>query len=104
MQTEDSAGPANFYRHLGIGGKEIPDPDWETVKHHLLNLDPAGENELSLHSGDEETWLIVLHVEIGFLVHGLGLDETEYSVLTDPAVTDDITAVWDGHNNLKLPR
>jgi hypothetical protein len=96
---------SDFYRVLNGGGEDVANPDWYTVKQVLLSLKTNPYDQISLHSGSEDSWLITSYKEqYGFYVMGVGLDELDYSVLYEPDKTDEIIAFWDGQNCMGQPR
>jgi hypothetical protein len=91
MTTTDD----DFYRRLN----DVPNPNWDTVKTALLSLKDNPYEQISLHSGSEDAWLVTSYKEqYGFYVMGVGLDELDYSVLYEPDKTDEIIALRDGQD------
>jgi hypothetical protein len=96
---------SDLYRLLNGGGGDAANLDWNTVRQALLSLKANPYDQVSLHSGSEDSWLITSYKEqYGFYVMGVGLDELDYSVLYDPDKTDEIIAFWDGQVYMGQPR
>ena len=95
----------DFYRSLAVGDQDIPYPGWKTVERYLLNPQSWPSDELSLHAGDEETWLIVIHVaQTGFVVYGLGLHDKDYYFLSDPDLDEEMMEYHYAGEPAWLPR
>jgi hypothetical protein len=77
-------------------------PSWETAKARLLAL--ADGESISL-GVDEDTWLIVLHIDaFGYLVTGCGEGEKDYHTPIERASGDEPVTAFDGGNTNIYPR
>lgn len=96
---------ANFHRNLSNASCDTPNPSWETVEECPRHPETWTNDEISLHSGDEDSWLIVTHQpDVGFTVMGCGVDDRDYFDLADHSLGEAPTSFSYHGETSSLPR